>query len=211
MSFAYLPLYTGDYLRDTRHLSPLRHGVYLLLLMHCWDQKGPLPLDEQEIAGIANCRSADEIDALRYVVSRFFVQMEDGWYNKRIQTEIERAEVISRERSVAGRKGYEARAKQLPSKSQASASTPTPIPILSPTLTPKKVKSEARATRLPADWELPEEWKTWAIEAYRMEPQRVVRIALDFKRYWVPKPKDAAKLDWKMTWQRWVAKEMKDA
>jgi hypothetical protein len=30
MSFAYLPLYTGDYIRDTRHLTPLRHGIYLL-------------------------------------------------------------------------------------------------------------------------------------------------------------------------------------
>src|SRR3974390_1559534 len=79
MSFAFLPMYTGDYLRDTRHLTPMRHGVYLLLLFHCWDQRGPLPHDEQECAGIANCRSADEIDALRYVLSRFFVKLDDGW------------------------------------------------------------------------------------------------------------------------------------
>ena len=102
MSFAYLPLYTGDYLRDTRHLTPLRHGIYLLLLMHSWDQKGPLPLDEQECAGIANCRSHDEVDALRYVLQRFFVRMEDGWYNARMQREIGRAEAISGVRRAAG-------------------------------------------------------------------------------------------------------------
>ncbi len=135
MSFAYLPLFTGDYLRDTRHLTPLKHGIYLLFLMHCWDQKGPLPLDEQECAGIANCRSADEIEALRYILNRYFVRCDDGWYNERIQREIERSENISRARSAAGREGYQARAKQLLSKSQASASIPIPIP--KPSLTPK--------------------------------------------------------------------------
>lgn len=134
MSFAFLPLYSGDYLRDTRALTPMRHGIYLLLLMQCWDQKGPLPLDEQDCAGIANCRSADEIDALRYILAKFFVRMEDGFYNIRMQKEIERAAVISLARSGAGRKGYEARAKQLLSNSQASASTPTPT--LTPTPKP---------------------------------------------------------------------------
>jgi len=129
MSFAYLALYTGDYLRDTRHLTPLKHGVYLLLLMHCWDSRGPAPLDEQECAGIANCRSADEIDALRYVLQKYFVRMDDGWYNDRMQREIERAQNISAARKDAGFKGYQARAKQLPSTCQASASTPPPQQI----------------------------------------------------------------------------------
>jgi uncharacterized protein YdaU (DUF1376 family) len=121
MSFAYLPLFTGDYRRDTAHLTPLKHGIYLLLLMHCWDQKGPVPLDEQESAGICNCRSADEIESLRYVLGKYFTRCEDGWYNQRMQSEIERSENISRARSQAGRAGYEARSKQLPRKRQAIA------------------------------------------------------------------------------------------
>lgn len=132
-----MPFYTGDYLRDTRHLTPMKHGVYILLLAFCWDQKGPLPIDEQECAGIANCRSADEVDALRYVLKRFFILMDDGWYNKRIQLEIERAENISMNRSQAGKKGYQAKAKHLLSKSQASDSTPTPTPTTTPTPTSK--------------------------------------------------------------------------
>jgi uncharacterized protein YdaU (DUF1376 family) len=129
-------LFTGDYLRDTRHLSPLKHGIYLLLLMHCWDQKGPVPLDEQEAAGIANCRSTDEIDALRYILERYFTRMIDGFYNHRMQQEVERSESISHARSEAGRKGYEARAKHLSGKSQAIAKqvhlSPSPSPSLSP-------------------------------------------------------------------------------
>jgi uncharacterized protein YdaU (DUF1376 family) len=147
MSFAFLPLYTGDYLRDTRHLTPLKHGVYLLLLMHCWDQRGPLPLDEQECAGIANCRSADEVEALRYVLRRYFIEMDDGWYNKRMQEETERAHLISLARSAAGKSGakartktYKSKAKQLLSKREARESTPTTTTptTTTPTSTPRK-------------------------------------------------------------------------
>lgn len=137
MSFAYLPLFTGDYLRDTQHLSMSEHGAFLKLLMFCWDQKGPAPLDERKLCGIVNARSGDEVEALRRVLSEFFVRMEDGFYNKRMQREVERSEVLSRSRSDAGRKGYEAKAKQLPSKSQAIAKqehlTPSPSPSLSST------------------------------------------------------------------------------
>jgi uncharacterized protein YdaU (DUF1376 family) len=147
VSFAYMPLYTGDYLRDTRHLTPTKHGVYLLLLMHCFDQKGPLPLDEQECAGIANCRSADEVDSLRYILERYFIRMDDGWYNRRMQAVIEKAESISNYRSEAGRKGYQARVKQLPNKSHALASNPNPNPILSPTLNQGSSKEFAPPVR----------------------------------------------------------------
>lgn len=151
MSFAYLPLFTGDYLRDTRHLTPLRHGVYLLLLMHCWDTKGPAPLDEQELCGIVNCRSADEIEALRYVLQRFFVQMADGHYSERLQREIERSEAISRVRSDAGRKGYEAKAKQLLSKSLASAANPHPQTIPRPDHKKPTPKTATAPFSLPED------------------------------------------------------------
>ena len=122
MSFAYMNWYTGDYLRDTRHLTPLKHGCYMLLLMHCWDSRGPVPLDEQECAGIANCRSSDEIDSMRYVIDRYFVRMEDGFYNTRMQREIEKAQALSAKRSHAGFVGYKAVSKSLKKKDiQASA------------------------------------------------------------------------------------------
>lgn len=138
MSFAFLPFFTGDYLRKTRTLTPAGHGIYILFLAYCWDTKGPLPLDEQDQAGICNARSADEIETMRRILGRFWVRMEDGWYNKRLQLEIERSEAISSKRSDAGRRGYEAKAKllsrnaiqasaeQLSSKSSASASNPHP-------------------------------------------------------------------------------------
>lgn len=178
MSFQFLPFYTGDYLRDTRHLSPLKHGIYLLLLMHCWDQKGPLPLDEQECSGIANCRSSDEIEALRYVLDKYFVRMEDGHYNARMQKEVERAEALSHARSEAGRRGYQAKAKQLPSKSQAIAKqvplpphlhhtpTPTPTPIEQGASAPrvKTPDAKARRTPVPESFGISDRVRAWAAE-----------------------------------------------
>lgn len=60
-----------------------------------------------------------------------------------------------------------------------------------------------RASRLPKDWVLPEDWKTWA------EQQRpdldILQTADGFRDFWVSKAgKDAAKLDWHATWRNWV-------
>jgi uncharacterized protein YdaU (DUF1376 family) len=194
MSFQYMPLYTGDYLRDTRFLTPLKHGIYLLALVHCWDSKGPMPLDEQECAGICNCRSADEVEALRYILERFFVRNDYGYFNVRMQKEIERSEAISGARSVAGKAGYQAKAKQLLGKSLASATT------ISPSLSPYKEKTKRTATamRLPPDFVPSLEV---AISFGIADPKRESEAFID---YWTAKAgRDATKLDWLATWRNW--------
>lgn len=219
MSFAFLPLYTGDYLRDTRHLTPTRHGIYLLLLMHCWDQKGPVPLDEQEAAGIANCRSADEIDALRYVLGRYFVKLEDGHYNKRMSEEVSRAENLSDLRSKAGQKSAKTRAKirsatrvqHLLNKSSAQVGTPTPTltPTTTPTPTPKTYtevhEGEQRASRLPAGF--PDEQALRWCEQKRPD-LRAADVGEKFRDYWLGVPgQRGRKLDWLATWRNFVRNE----
>ncbi|HSV73524.1 MAG TPA: YdaU family protein [Chthonomonadales bacterium] len=215
MSFAFMPLYTGDYLRDTRHLTPLRHGVYLLLLMHCWDQRGPAPLDEQECAGVANCRSADEIEALRYVLARYFVRGDDGYYNVRMQREVTRAEVISEKRSVAGlaRHGLckttdSASAEQVLSNCTARGATPTPT--LTSTAVPKKTHSAAprperspRGSRLPLDWQPDATLTAWTTST-RPDLDQTAVLA-EFRDYWAAIPgQRGAKLDWPATWRNWI-------
>lgn len=156
MSFAYLALFTGDYLRDTRHLSCCEHGIYLLFLMHSWDMRGPVPLDERKQMGVCGARSGDEIEAMRRVLSEFFVRMDDGFYNPRMQREIDKVEALSGIWSEAGKRGAQARLSQRRQKVKprprvglAEASTPSPSPSLSPT-----PESEALASS-PADSPLP--------------------------------------------------------
>lgn len=141
MSFAYMPFYTGDYYRDTRHLSMLQHGAYRQLLDHCWDQKGPLPLDMPRCFRICGAVSKEEQEAVLGIIGEFFVRMDDGHYNRRMQQEIERAAMVSGARSDAAHTRWKAReslkgmdaaarhanAMQVHSKSNASA-TPHPHP-----------------------------------------------------------------------------------
>ena len=72
-----------------------------------------------------------------------------------------------------------------------------------------KAKSAIRATRLPADWSLPDDWRDWAVAAYRMDPQAAVRLSLGFRDWFLQKPgADGTSLDWRRRWQVWVRREM---
>ncbi len=76
----------------------------------------------------------------------------------------------------------------------------------------KKINGEHRATRITSDWWLPDDWKQWAVDAHHLDPQRVVRISLGFRDYWVAVPgSKGCKLDWQATWRNWVRKECGDA
>lgn len=149
------------------------HGAFILLLVYCWDQKGPAPLDERQLVGICNARSKDEIEAMGRILQEFFVKMGDGWYNRRMQQEIERSHAIGIARSIAGAKGYQARAKQLPSKSIASASKPPP-PSYSPP-SPKDSKPLRAATAAASA----ETWNAYSVSylnRYQTEPARNAKV-----------------------------------
>ena len=48
MSKAWMPLYIGDYMADTGHLSTAEHGCYLLLIMHYWEN-GSIPIEDDKL------------------------------------------------------------------------------------------------------------------------------------------------------------------
>lgn len=97
---AWMPLYVGDYLGDTGHLSTTQHGAYLLLMMHYW-RKGELPDDDKQLAAVTKLPLRIWQDS-RETLQAFFY---DGWKHKRIDTELARMEKVSLRRSEAGYKG----------------------------------------------------------------------------------------------------------
>jgi uncharacterized protein YdaU (DUF1376 family) len=100
MKRAWMPLYVGDYLGDTGHLSTTQHGAYLLLMMHYW-RKGELPEDDKQLAAITKLPLRVWQDS-RETLQAFFYE---GWKHKRIDTELARMEKVSARRAEAGFKG----------------------------------------------------------------------------------------------------------
>lgn len=97
---AWMPLYVGDYLGDTGHLTTAQHGAYLLLMMHYW-RKGELPDDDKQLAAITKLPIRLWLDC-RETIQAFFYE---GWKHKRIDAELARMQKVSNRRSEAGYKG----------------------------------------------------------------------------------------------------------
>ncbi|MGA2058396.1 MAG: DUF1376 domain-containing protein [Bradyrhizobium sp.] len=100
MKRPWMPLYVGDYLGDTGHLTTPQHGAYLLLMMHYW-RKGELPDDDGQLSKITKLPLKTWCD-YRAVLQAFF---HSGWKHKRIDAELARMMRISEKRASAGQKG----------------------------------------------------------------------------------------------------------
>lgn len=96
----WMPLYIGDYLADTGHLSTTQHGAYLLLLMHYW-RKRELPSDDKQLAAIAKLPLRIWLDT-KDTIQAFFG---DGWRHKKVEEELAKRQVVSDKRAQAGAKG----------------------------------------------------------------------------------------------------------
>ena len=221
------PRHIGDWLRDTAHLSEVEECIYSRCIDQYYSREKPLPLDLGQCARLVRAASAAARKALATILPEFFTEGPDGWHQKRCDEEIRHYT----ERSESARHSVEARwgkrnanvdTNVLPTQYERNTNQnqePEPVtkevqePLSSPTAptTLRLVKSKvSRATRLPADWRLPDDWNRWACDAHGIDPQRAVRISLVFRDYWHSTTKNAARLDWFATWRNWIRKEVGD-
>jgi uncharacterized protein YdaU (DUF1376 family) len=96
----WMPIYIGDYLADTGHLTTTQHGAYLLLIMHYW-RKRELPADDKQLAAIAKLPLRIWLDS-KETIQAFF---HDGWKHERIEEELQKRQAVSNKRAEAGAKG----------------------------------------------------------------------------------------------------------
>lgn len=137
----WMPLYVGDYLADTMHLSTLEHGAYLLLLMHYW-RTGPIANDDatlQKISGVSPHLWTKSF--VGSTIKKFFVV--EGGYLIHKRVEAERAKVFA-----IKEKGVKAAAKRAAGKTENNqihtAFTPglLPTPVQVPSKKDKKEESK---------------------------------------------------------------------
>jgi len=101
---AWMPMYWGDYLRDTGHLTTHQHGAYLLLIAHYWSSGQALPDDDLRLQKIT--RVPPHLWRVVKPILAAFFKVENGrWYHSRIERELTGAF----DRSDHGRRGANAR------------------------------------------------------------------------------------------------------
>lgn len=100
----WMPLYWGDYFKDTNHLSIAEHGAYLLLIGHYWSSGKALPDDDEKLAqitrqGVAGWRK------MRPTLADFFTIVRGKWNHERVEKEITTAFDFIEKQRINGQKG----------------------------------------------------------------------------------------------------------
>lgn len=105
----WMPMFWGDYVRDTGHLSAAHHGAYLMLIKHYWCTGAALPDDDDQLWRIACCDSIGHWKKLRPLIVPFFKLRDGTWWHKRVAEEMEKAAANVEKRAKAGKKGADKR------------------------------------------------------------------------------------------------------
>jgi uncharacterized protein YdaU (DUF1376 family) len=196
----------GDYAKKAGRLSMLQHGSYTLLIDACYDRE-VFPTLEQAIEWTW-ASTEQEIEAVKFVLSRFFKLSEDGTYvQDRILSELleyhakaDKNKRIAIERETKRKQGNTKRAPDVnepPPNHKPITNNQEPVVDAAP-------KGTAKAKRLSPDWQLPKAWGEWTLENMAWGESSVRLEAEKFKDYWIAKGgREACKLDWEATWRNW--------
>jgi uncharacterized protein YdaU (DUF1376 family) len=101
-SDAWMPLYIGDYLSDTTHLTCEQSGAYLHLLMHCWRVGAP-PDNDVTLAQITRL-PLRAWKAHRETIAAFFSVSAGAWHHKRVEAERKKTAEVKERYSERGQK-----------------------------------------------------------------------------------------------------------
>lgn len=145
--FPALPLFTDAYLADTRHLTTLQHGAYLLLLMTAWRTKTcSLPDDDKQLARYASMGLATW-KRNKDVLLSFFSKDKNGmWIQNRLTDEFifctERRNKNIKAGMASALKRHETTSTVVGTKTQRKANEPYPNPNPNPKEKKEPVKKK---------------------------------------------------------------------
>lgn len=198
MSRAWMPLYIGDFLADTMHLGATERGIYISLLMHCW-QHGTIPLDDHKLARISGCSPRLWHQYRRTMLQFFDVVNDVTAQHRRVTFELRRYEEISNKRKDAAlQKHSKSRANAGHLHTQSQSQSPKEEEPNGSSLRSKPKRASRTARELPPDWVPDREFarsKGWSGSKIDEEVARFRDHA---------KAKGRTAKDWDAAWRSWV-------
>ncbi len=158
--FPALPLFTDAYMADTRHLTTLQHGAYLLMLMTAWRMpECSLPDDDIFLSRVCGLNKRTWLNNKPAITAFWKKDDKQNWYQGRLKDERNYVEQVSNKNTEAGK------ASALKRKNRALTSVEPNVNVNStPTLTPipkikdntnvlsKKVSLQELSTEHIAEW-----------------------------------------------------------
>jgi len=143
----WMPLYIGDYLRDTTRLTVAEHGAYLLLIMDYW-VNGPPPDDDRELARISRTPLNVWRRYRRGQLIKMFTCEGGTWIHKRVEIERERARQFNEKKRNGGRASVSSRRAKKGSAQPEHRSDPENAQKAPKTATKSNVPPEHRSERV---------------------------------------------------------------
>lgn len=203
----WMPIYWGDYLGATGHLSAAEHGAYLLLIGAAWMGAGALPGDDAQLARIARM-TAKEWARSRATIAAFFTVTPDGWRHRRVDEELGKAQAeYDRQRArTAAATAARNDQRNVPRNDDRDVD----VTESQPQPQPQRKEGSEQGARSPIGSRLPPDWEPgttgWAFASdLGLDPGRVIP---QFRDYWTAAAgAKARKADWPATWRSWCRRE----
>ena len=153
----WMPLFWGDYRKNTSDLSAAQHGAYLLLIGHYWTTGRPLADDDAKLWRIAAADSRAHWLKLRAALAPFFEVADGVWRHARIEHELDRARRFIDKQSQNGKRGGRPRKPDAnPPLEPDENTSPSPSPSPSVTTTESVAGSglaHTQARSIPLQWQ----------------------------------------------------------
>lgn len=203
-----MPLYVGDYLRDTGDLTTVEHGAYLLLIMQAWTRGGALPTDSERLRSLTRMTEADW-GRSGEIIMGFFFREGDVYRHKRVDKELVNATASIEQRRAAGKASASRRkSNDIPTEVQRDANetaneTPTEIerPLSSRCHSVEvSLATEVQRDAIPSPSPSPSERKKESGSLRSPVVPRSESDDEDFAQFWALYPRKDAKIDARKAW-----------
>lgn len=131
-----MPIYIGDYLKDTMHLTIEQHGSYFLILLDMWNHNGKIPDEMGYLSRVTRTTPEHFEKNIYHQIWGYFYQTEHGLLgHSRIDSELKKSKDRRLIAQQNGKKGGR------PKTQPQTQKEPTGKPIANPTLNPEKSSS----------------------------------------------------------------------